>query len=105
MRPDIAVSTPHGPTRLGELARTGRPLLLDLTDGGAAAEALSDLRSRVDLVPARAGSPAPAGTVLLVRPDSYVAWASSAPRPGPEGPAGLRAAAERWFGAPAERAG
>ncbi|RCV47417.1 FAD-dependent oxidoreductase [Marinitenerispora sediminis] len=103
--PDMDLAAPRGQVRLAELARTGRPMLLDLTGSGAAAEALSHLRDRVDIVSARPESAAPAATALLVRPDSYVAWASSSPHPGPEELAGLRAAARCWFGAPAQRAG
>ncbi len=36
-------------------------------------------------------------TALLLRPDSYVAWASSEARPDRDG---LRDAARRWFGVP-----
>jgi hypothetical protein len=34
-------------------------------------------------------------TALLVRPDGYVAWASSAPKPGLDE---LRRALAQWFG-------
>ncbi|MFF0247516.1 FAD-dependent monooxygenase [Streptosporangium sandarakinum] len=39
-------------------------------------------------------------TALLLRPDCYVAWASSSPRPDSAEREALRAALARWFGAP-----
>lgn len=102
--PDMDLYTPTGPVRLAELTSTARPLLLDLTGSGAVAEALADQSERVDVHPALPASAAPAATVLLLRPDTYVAWASSSPHPSPEELADLRAAAQRWFGAP-ERVG
>jgi len=86
--PDLLLDTENGPTRLAELTRDARPLLLDLT--GALADETHDDRVRV--VTARADSPL-AG--LLVRPDGYVAWASVEPDVD-----GLRAALARWFGQP-----
>ncbi|MFC4562447.1 FAD-dependent monooxygenase [Nocardiopsis mangrovi] len=104
--PDLDLAAPRGRVRLAELARTGRALLLDLTGGGAVAEELAHLYDdRVDIVCARPESAAPAATALLVRPDSYVAWASSSPHPSAEELGELRAAARRWFGASARPAG
>jgi 2-polyprenyl-6-methoxyphenol hydroxylase-like FAD-dependent oxidoreductase len=84
--PDLLLDTETGPTRLAELTRDGRPLLLDLT-GALAGETHDD---RVHVVTARADSPL-AG--MLIRPDGYVAWASDEPDVD-----GLRAAQTRWFG-------
>ncbi|WUH91359.1 FAD-dependent monooxygenase [Streptomyces sp. NBC_00433] len=96
---DLPLTTPTGPVRLAELTRTGRPLLLDLTGAATAAKAAAGWSARVDVVAARAESPAEPGfTAALIRPDSYVAWATSDPVPGAEDLAGLRAAGGRWFG-------
>jgi hypothetical protein len=55
------------------LARTGRPLLLDLTGRAELADAVAGWSDRVDLVVGQAlDAPAPA---ILVRPDGYAAWA------------------------------
>ncbi len=82
-------------TRLGELLRNGRGLLLDF-QGSASLQALadrwsdritylaSDVKDRVDL------------TALLVRPDGFVAWAAD----GTPNPEEVIQAASRWFGAP-----
>lgn len=94
--PDLEVIADTGPVRLAELARTARPLLVDLTEDATAAEALADRSDRLTLVTAKPQSGSPA-TALLLRPDGYVAWASDAPRPTPAELDTLRAAADRWF--------
>lgn len=45
----------------------------------------------------RAETQSAEATALLLRPDTYVAWASSAARPDTAEIAALRAAAGRWF--------
>ncbi|MEV4112281.1 FAD-dependent oxidoreductase [Nonomuraea sp. NPDC049695] len=97
--PDMSLLTADGTVRLAELTRSARPLLVDLTESECLTGALSGRHeTAVDLVTARPEAPAPAATALLLRPDSYVAWASSSPRPGPEELKALQAALERWFG-------
>ncbi|MEV1168166.1 FAD-dependent oxidoreductase [Nonomuraea sp. NPDC049784] len=97
--PDMSLSTPDGPVRLAELTRSARPLLLDLTESACLTGTLSGRHeAAVDLVTARPEPPAPEATALLLRPDSYVAWASSSSRPGPDELKALQAALERWFG-------
>ncbi|OXM45158.1 FAD-dependent monooxygenase [Amycolatopsis alba] len=87
LAPDLDLRTPGGTIRLAELARGAKPLLIDLTeDGGLHVEGVEIVRASAD-TDVRA---------LLLRPDSYVAWASSEARPDQEG---LREAAGRWFGA------
>ncbi|SHK64993.1 FAD-dependent monooxygenase [Actinacidiphila paucisporea] len=96
---DLPLTTPTGQLRLAELARTGRPLLLDLTETATAAKAAAAWSPRVDAVTARAQPPAEAGfTAALIRPDGYVAWATSDLALGAEDLAQLRAAGARWFG-------
>jgi 2-polyprenyl-6-methoxyphenol hydroxylase-like FAD-dependent oxidoreductase len=81
--------------RLAELTRTARPLLLDLT--GSLGDDVRGWADRVDLVTGKADGEA---TALLVRPDGYVAWATSAAEPDEDDRKALRAALERWFGHP-----
>jgi 2-polyprenyl-6-methoxyphenol hydroxylase-like FAD-dependent oxidoreductase len=88
--PDLELRTASGPTRLARLTRDARPLLLDMTETGLP----SDGRWRL----VRAQPPAPDVTALLLRPDTYVAWACSRPRPGGEEIDALRMAAGRWLG-------
>ncbi|OLT32578.1 FAD-dependent oxidoreductase [Actinomadura sp. CNU-125] len=98
--PDMDLRTSRGPVRLAELTRTGRPLLIDLTEDGSAAEAAEAAAGgRVDAVRATGSSDVTADvTAVLVRPDSYVAWASSSPRPSRAELDELGAAVRRWFG-------
>lgn len=96
---DLVLSAQGGPVRLAELARTGRPLLLDLTETAAAAKAAAGWSARVDVVAGRAEpSVEPGFTAALIRPDSFVAWATSAPIPDAAELGELRAAGGRWFG-------
>ncbi|MFE2428987.1 FAD-dependent monooxygenase [Streptomyces sp. NPDC059373] len=96
--PDMELHTPTGTVRLAELTTTARPLLLDLTEDASAAGALAHWHDRVDIVTAPPQSPAPAATALLLRPDSYVAWASASPHPDSADLDALRTATQRWFG-------
>jgi hypothetical protein len=99
--PELTVRTPTGPVRLAELTHAARPLVVDLTPTGAYAEALSAWRGRVDVVraePLREMGDEPP-SALLLRPDCYVAWASSTCRPDSAQVDDLRATVTRWFGA------
>ncbi|MBV8177877.1 MAG: FAD-dependent monooxygenase [Mycobacterium sp.] len=91
--PDFAVTSGSVTRRVAELARTGRPLLFDLTDGAVVAAA-ADIADRITVAAGRPVGDVPA-TALLVRPDGYVAWASSAPKPGVDE---LRRVLAHWFG-------
>ncbi|GIE28304.1 FAD-dependent oxidoreductase [Actinoplanes italicus] len=87
--PDLLVDAGHGPTRLAELTRTARPLLLDST--GAYTGTAAPWRDRVDIVTGPIqGTTA---TALLVRPDCFVAWSA-----GDTGT--LRASLTHHFGSP-----
>ncbi|GAA4631771.1 FAD-dependent monooxygenase [Actinoallomurus vinaceus] len=102
--PDLDLHTPDGTVRPAELTRAARPLLVDLTENASAARTLADRRTRIDVV---TGSPSGSrATVLLLRPDCHVAWASDSADLGSEEMNALRAAAQRWFGAvePSEKA-
>ncbi|WP_084261475.1 FAD-dependent monooxygenase [Micromonospora rifamycinica] len=91
--PDLALRIGSRDTRLAELLRPGRPLLVDLTGVGGLAELTEPWRDRIAFVTGHA--PAPPADALLVRPDGYVAWAR-----GPDGDDDLLAAVETWFGDP-----
>jgi 2-polyprenyl-6-methoxyphenol hydroxylase-like FAD-dependent oxidoreductase len=92
--PDFAVANASGTRRIAELARGSRPLLIDLTDGGVVAGAAADIAGRITVA---TGHPVGdvSATALLVRPDGYVAWASSAPEPHVDE---LRRVLAYWFG-------
>ncbi|MFB9237674.1 FAD-dependent monooxygenase [Plantactinospora siamensis] len=87
--PDVVVHADRGPTRLAELTRTARPLLLDATGGYV--DVVGPWRDRVEVVTGPLhGTTA---TALLVRPDCFIAWSA--------GDAGtLRASLTRHFGLP-----
>ncbi|WP_205876600.1 FAD-dependent monooxygenase [Mycobacterium camsae] len=91
--PDFAVSGPVGVRRVAELARDGKPMLIDLTEGAVVAAAAAGARP----LTVAAGQPVGevAARAVLVRPDGYVAWASSSATPDVDG---LRSALTRWFG-------
>lgn len=91
--PDFGVAGPGGTRRIAELARDGRPLLVDLTESSSVAGALVDIAEQLTIATGRPVGVA--ATAVLVRPDGYVAWASSQARPDPDE---LRDALTRWFG-------
>jgi 2-polyprenyl-6-methoxyphenol hydroxylase-like FAD-dependent oxidoreductase len=78
--PDLTIEKHIGTSRVAELGRDGRPLLLDFTGDGVLAAATSGIRDSVTVVAGRPVEPV-AATALLVRPDGYVAWAWSATKP------------------------
>ena len=92
--PDFAVVGADGTRRVADLARDGRPLLIDLTDDAAVAAAAAGIADRITLAAGRPSGDVSA-TALLVRPDGYVAWASSAPQPEVDE---LRRVLAQWFG-------
>ncbi|MEU0629017.1 FAD-dependent monooxygenase [Streptomyces sp. NPDC005989] len=94
--PELELITGTEKVRLAELARSARPLLIDLTEDRSAVAVLAEDQDTVDPVVARGGGPAGL-SALLIRPDGYVAWASGSPVPDPAELAGLRAAVGRWF--------
>jgi 2-polyprenyl-6-methoxyphenol hydroxylase-like FAD-dependent oxidoreductase len=98
--PDFAVADVAGAPnaiRVAELARDGRPLLVDLTEGGVVSAAVADLAEQITVA---AGRPVGdvSGTAVLVRPDGFVAWASSATEPDAGELSALRDVLARWFG-------
>ena len=91
--PDFAVANGDGARRIAELARDGRPLLVDLTAGEEVAAAVTDIADRLTVAVGRPVGDV-AATALLVRPDGYVAWATSGVPDIEE----LRRVLARWFG-------
>jgi 2-polyprenyl-6-methoxyphenol hydroxylase-like FAD-dependent oxidoreductase len=95
--PDFAVASAGEKQRIAELARAGRPVVIDLTESGAVAAAVADIADQLTLA---AGRPVGevAATAVLVRPDGYVAWASSQTRPDTDELRELRSVLAHWFG-------
>src|ERR1700756_2828672 len=81
--PDFAIVGADGTRRVAELARDGRPLLIDLTDAAVVAGAFAGNADRITVAVGRpvGDVPARSARALLVRPDGYVAWASSELKP------------------------
>jgi hypothetical protein len=112
--PDLRLDTGGGVTRVAELVRPARGVLIDLSGSGdvapggsltgvlsansALAGAASGWQDRVSVTAARPlVQPAPAAA-MLIRPDGYVAWAAG---PDPADLAGgLPEALRTWFGEP-----
>jgi 2-polyprenyl-6-methoxyphenol hydroxylase-like FAD-dependent oxidoreductase len=87
---DFPLTVEGHATRLAELARTGRPLLLDFTTDPTLADVARGWADRVDHVVATAATPS--ADAVLVRPDGHTAWISGAGTP--------EAALRDWFGDP-----
>jgi 2-polyprenyl-6-methoxyphenol hydroxylase-like FAD-dependent oxidoreductase len=106
--PDLRLD--GGATRVAELVRPARGVLLDLTGSGAtrpdgaliASDALASpaapWRDRVNVVAGRPVSEPPPAAAMLIRPDGYVAWAQGPDTGDLAG--GLPEALRTWFGAP-----
>ncbi|MFD6160804.1 FAD-dependent monooxygenase [Nocardia sp. NPDC060256] len=98
--PDGDLSTDEGDTRVFELLRSGRPMLLRLN--GNQAPSAQGWRDRVDVVDARSRDERWAvpgvgdiavPAAILIRPDGYAAWVSDQ-----AGDDGLVEALATWFG-------
>ncbi len=97
--PDLLLHSDSGTARLAEVTRDARPLLLDFSQRHAFAGIADGWRDRVDVLTGRCDRPDI--TALLLRPDCYVAWASSSPTADERERGALKAALLQWFGAPA----
>jgi 2-polyprenyl-6-methoxyphenol hydroxylase-like FAD-dependent oxidoreductase len=102
LAPDLRLD--GGATRIAELVRPARGVLLDLSGAGttapddALAKAAAPWCDRVSAVAARPVAGPPPADVMLIRPDGYVAWAAG---PDADDPArGLPEALRTWFGEP-----
>ncbi|HET6966217.1 MAG TPA: FAD-dependent monooxygenase [Acidimicrobiales bacterium] len=97
--PDLDLDTGDGPTRLFELLREARPVLLNLAEAGG--PDMSGWSDRVRLVDARHDGilnlpvlgRVPAAPAVAIRPDGHVAWVGQLTDPD------LPRALTRWFGA------
>jgi len=112
LAPDLRLD--GGATRIAELVRPARGVLLELAGFGttapdgslgqapaandALAKAAAPWHDRVSVVAARPVSGPPPADAMLIRPDGYVAWAAG---PDADDPArGLPEALRTWFGEP-----
>jgi 2-polyprenyl-6-methoxyphenol hydroxylase-like FAD-dependent oxidoreductase len=95
--PDFGVANAGGTRRVAELARDGRPLLVDLTDSSVVAAGAADIGDQLTVAAGRPVGDVPA-TVVLVRPDGYVAWASSMAAPDLDELREVRRVLTHWFG-------
>jgi 2-polyprenyl-6-methoxyphenol hydroxylase-like FAD-dependent oxidoreductase len=94
LAPDLALATTDGQSRVAELMRAGRTMLVDFTPGGRAGTAAAAAGAGVPVIAGAAGRPPAPADALLIRPDGIVAWASG---PGAADPsAGLAEAVSRW---------
>jgi hypothetical protein len=92
--PDLALRTGDKATRVAELLRAARPVLLDLAGRTDLAETAKDWKDRVEVITAPiADRPADA---VLIRPDGYVAWAAGSDTP--RAADGLHHTLRTWFG-------
>ena len=116
--PDLRLD--GGATRVAELVRPARGVLLDLTGSGAIADffvpggggsisgvltpnsalasAASPWHDRVNVVAGRPVAGPPPAAAMLIRPDGYVAWAADPDADDLAG--GLPEALRTWFGPP-----
>jgi 2-polyprenyl-6-methoxyphenol hydroxylase-like FAD-dependent oxidoreductase len=92
--PDLPLDRDGAPSRVAELMRPARPVLLDLAGRADLAAVAAEWTDRVDVV--RASSAASPAEAILIRPDGYVAWATGPQVP--RGPEALRHALSTWFG-------
>ncbi|WP_406290379.1 FAD-dependent monooxygenase [Streptomyces sp. NBC_00209] len=94
--PRLELTTRAGRTSSTALLRSGRGVLLDLTDNPWPRRRAARWRDRIDVVTGAPHGSVPAGlagtTAVLLRPDGYVAWAA------PGSHHDLPTALDRWFG-------
>jgi 2-polyprenyl-6-methoxyphenol hydroxylase-like FAD-dependent oxidoreductase len=104
LAPDLRLETSDGGSRVAELMRPARSVLLDLTDGAAVAAAVwSWGPDRLTVVTARCRTTPVPAAALFIRPDGYVAWAAELGAADPA--AGLDQALRGWLGPPPPAAG
>jgi hypothetical protein len=89
--PDLPLRVGDRATRVAELLRPARPVLLVLAERTDATTAAAGWADRVDIVIAT--TPDAPADALLLRPDGYVVWAGAAGDYD-----GLRHALHTWFG-------
>jgi 2-polyprenyl-6-methoxyphenol hydroxylase-like FAD-dependent oxidoreductase len=98
LAPDLRVTTADGGTRVAELMRAARPVLLDFTDDGRVAATAADWNGPVTVLISKPLAGTAPADAMLIRPDGYVAWAAGPGAPEPAG--GLDGALRTWCGEP-----
>jgi 2-polyprenyl-6-methoxyphenol hydroxylase-like FAD-dependent oxidoreductase len=98
LMPDVGLAVDGGTTRVAELMRAARPVVLDFTPDHSAATVAKAWTGPVTVLIAKPLEPPPPAEALLLRPDGYVAWAGAAG--GPDRGDGLGAALRAWCGQP-----
>ena len=99
--PDLDLVTANGPLRVFALLHGARPVLLNFGEPGGLD--IAPWADRVKVIDARYAGPwelpalgaVTAPTIVLIRPDGYVAWV------GDQTQLGLADALATWFGPPA----
>ncbi len=94
--PELRLDTKAGPTRLAELMRSTRPLMLNLGGLADLPAVVAPWKDRVDVITARC--PDTSAAALLIRPDGYVAWAAAPNKPEDRFDSALKQALTLWFG-------
>ncbi len=101
LAPDLRLDAGHGATRVAELMRAAKPVLLDFTADGRVAASVTGSQNPVTILVVKPLTGTAPADGLLIRPDGYVAWASG---PGAADPAGgLTDALGTWCSVPAPR--
>jgi hypothetical protein len=98
--PSLTLQNERGTIRVAELMRAGKGVLLDLAGRPALRGTVSKWTDRVETIAARCDDRPANLDAMMIRPDGYVAWAISSADGDPGSGRSLRAALERWFGAP-----
>ncbi len=97
LAPDLRPTTAAGDrTRVAELLRAARPVLLDFSEDGLVAKAAAEWGEPVPFLVVEPLAGLPPARALLIRPDGIVAWADGE-QAGPPA-AGLREAVATWCG-------
>jgi len=97
LAPDLRLTTKDGrSTRVAELMRSARPVLLDYTVGGRVAAPVTGPEERVPALVVQPQDGTTAADAMLIRPDGIVAWASGPDAADPA--AGLASALTAWLG-------
>jgi hypothetical protein len=98
MATDRALHVDRDDPRFAGMLAEGRPVLLDLADRADLRELAVRWGDRVDVV--NVTSDERPADVLLVLPDSRIAWTATVDEPGETAAPALQEALTRWFGAP-----
>ncbi|MFE0386431.1 FAD-dependent monooxygenase [Streptomyces bungoensis] len=95
--PDLRSHITEGWPQIAERLRVARPVLVDLTENSAVAEAADGWTDRVDVITARSVARSLPASAFLVRPDGYLAWATDETA-GPPRRHSLAEVLATWFG-------